>query len=184
MYCDQVTTNTPHDSLRLLVETKDSVDAEGLKKEIAKIEAMQAGSAKGTKGGPLSNEILQFLYKIPDSAKEKADEKRGVVVKVPGCRVQKLPIRKDTQIALAEKKAAHLHMNKLSDYYGKTLLLCQAPKQTQFVDHWMALWQEKVRPSFYKIGGGYVRDKSGKLEFLKATRIEFTSPAIFSSHII
>lgn len=82
-----------------------------------------------------------------------ADVVRGGLGTVPGCRYPRMEIRRDSQLSLLRvfpTKKACLHMSKLSDYHGNTLLIGQAPKQIQFAYHWRAIWQERVSLFIYK----------------------------------
>lgn len=148
MYCQQISTSaTRHEALRKIAEGKDAKDLQALRKETAKVEAMQHIRKFGQPG----TAILRYMHGIGDQQLEKKEEKCGLVASLDGCRVPKLLVRKDTQVKLGNEtdppsaKRATLHMNLMFDYYGNKLILCQAPLPKEFNDHWMAIWQENVR---------------------------------------
>lgn len=114
-----------------------------------------------------TREVMAYIRSIADDLEQtetEMSEKMAfdkLIDNIGGCRLEKIQIRRDTAVQLSmnndpqvgdkklfkcprERTPRELHMNRMRDYYGKTLILCQAPLPHQFADQWQAIWDEKV----------------------------------------
>lgn len=91
-----------------------------------------------------------IMSRVVDSEAEESASMNKHIVELHGVRHKGIPIDKRTQLVIKEhkkkdeKRSRGLHMTKLKDYNGGTVLLCRGPVIGQRTDQWRAIWQGKV----------------------------------------